>query len=182
MVILRSMKNMLVKVFSDIGSTFYHFFIKAIVFLLFILVIGFVATSCAKAMTINDNLRTIPQSQLDYLKEIGERSSYKNYVIYSDYVYAGSYNNYYSNYYICLTNNELDVPYANIIETNCNKIYRYTTYNGNSFVEIVDSYLKLNNTFYYTNVNKDKDFKMYFIVIIFLLNVILFYIVLRGML
>lgn len=149
---LKSIKNIL----SDIGSNVYRIVIKFICYALVLLLVGFCATRCTKAMIITDNLRTIPESQLTMLKNIAERNNYKYYVITSDYISSG-YNNY-TNYYLCLTNEELDITTPNFLETTCEKIYRYTNNSNNySLGEVVDKEFKLSNVTYYTDYNSSKQ-------------------------
>ena len=149
---LKSIKNIL----SDIGSNMYRIIIKFICYGLVFMVIGFCATRCTKAMTITDNLRTIPETQLTMLKNIAERNNYKYYVITSDYISSG-YNNY-TNYYICLTNEQLDITTPNFLETTCEKIYRYTNNSNNySLGEVVDKEFKLSNVTYYTDYNSSRQ-------------------------
>lgn len=152
MVIIKSLKSLLNKFSRDLGSSIYRIIVKFIGYLIVFLVIGFCATRCTKAMTINDNLRTISETQLTLLKDYAESSKYKYYVIASEYNTSG-YNNYY-NYYLCLTNEQLDISSPNNLNTTCTEIYRYNnTSNNYSMTKINDSNFTLNNSTYYTNYN-----------------------------
>lgn len=152
MVIIKSLKSLLNKFSHDLGSSIYRIIVKFIGYLIVFLVIGFCATRCTKAMTINDNLRTISETQLTLLKDYAESSKYKYYVIASEYNTSG-YNNYY-NYYLCLTNEQLDISSPNNLNTTCTEIYRYNnSSNTYSMTKINDSNFTLNNSTYYTNYN-----------------------------
>lgn len=174
--ILKSIKNIL----SDIGGNLYRIIIKFICYAFLLLLVGFCATRCTKAMSITDNLRTINDTQLTMLKDIAERNNYKYYVITSDYISSG-YNNY-TNYYLCLTNDQLDVSTPNFLETTCEKIYRYTNNANNySLGEVVDKNFKLSNVVYYTNYNESRQKVINIMLIITLIGGIslLFQIIIR---
>lgn len=158
MVILKGLKSLLSKFTQDIGHDIYRIICKFIGYVIVFLVIGLCASRCAKAMTITDNLRTINETQLTMLKDIGQRSKYKYYVIASEYTNSG-YNNY-TNYFICLTNEKIDVSTPNFLNTSCEKIYRYTNSSNNySMTEIVDKQFNLSNVIYYTNYNSSDTYK-----------------------
>lgn len=182
MVIMKSIKSLLSSFFHDICRNIYRIVVKFIGYLIVFLVIGFCATRCTKAMTISDNLRTISESQLEMFKDIGERSKYKYYVISSEYINSG-YNNYY-NYYICLTNEQLNVSSPNNLITTCEEIYRYNnTSNNYSMTKVNDTNFNLNNTVYYTNYNDKNDFILYInMTISIILCSIFIYIVILGIL
>lgn len=172
--ILKNIKNIL----SDIGSSMYRIIIKFICYGLVFLVIGFCATRCTKAMTITDNLRTINETQLEMLKNIGERSKYKYYVIASQYISSG-YNNY-TDYFICLTNEQLDVTTPNFLNVTCEKIYKYTNNSNNySLGEVIDKEFKLSNVTYYTNYNDTQEyiFSLLWIISLSLLIYCLIYVI-----
>lgn len=158
MVILKSIKSLLSKFSQDLGSSIYRIIVKIIGYLIVFLVIGFCATRCTKAMTISDNLRTINETQLTLFEDYAKSSKYKYYVIASEYNTSG-YNNYY-NYYLCLTNEQLDVSSPNNLNTTCNEIYRYNnTSNNYSMTKINDNNFTLNNSTYYTNYNSSDLFR-----------------------
>lgn len=182
MAILKNMKNILSKIFGDIGSSIYHIVCKMIGFIIIMLIVGLIGTRCTKALSINDNQRTINETQLTMLENIAKRSKYKNYVITSDYVTSG-YNNY-MNYYLCLTDELLDTKDPIFLETKCDEMYRYNNYSNNySFVEVVDDTLKLSNTIYYTNsFIASKSFYIILQIIVIILASFIIYVILCGVL
>lgn len=182
MVFIKSMKNLLSKFSRDLGHDLYRIVVKFIGYMIVFLIIGFCATRCTKAMTITDNLRTINETQLEMLKDIGKRSKYKYYVISSDYISSG-YNNY-TNYYICLTNEQLDISTPNFLNTTCEEIYRYTNNSNNySMAQVVDKQFKLSNVVYYTNYNNSDKYILYInTIIVLILGSLFVYLILTSIL
>lgn len=148
------MKIILNKIMHDLGASIYHSFFRILGYIIVFLVIGLAASRCAKAMTINENLRTINESTLNTLKNIYERSDYNYYLISSNYIKSG-YSNY-TDYYLCLTNERFDVSDASNTIATCSELYKYNTYNDYSFVKVNDPELKIVNSFYYVK-SKKKD-------------------------
>lgn len=177
MVILNVMKNMLLKVSSDIGRSIYRSFLRIIGYVAIILIIGFCATRCTKAMTITDNLITISETQLNYFKDIYNRSNYKNYVITSYRTISGTT---YTYYYLCLTNDNLDTSNATNITTNCGELYRYYSYSNNySMTKLNDNELRLQNSVYYSSnvyTNNSIIIQLFYVIVIVFLIYLLFYI------
>lgn len=174
MVFMKSIYNMLGKFLRDIFNNVYRSFLRVIGYIVVLLVISLAARSCAKAMTINDNLRTIGDTQFRILENIYERSNYDNYLIASDYVNNG-YNNY-MNYYVCLTNDKIDTSNVKNVNSNCEELYRYYSYSSNYTLEKVnDSQLKIVNSMYYTNTLLSKPY--YYNVFILLIIIVLFLII-----
>ncbi len=154
MVILNVMKNMFMKFFRDLSRNIYRSVMRLIGYSIAILLLAFCATRCAKALTISDNLLPISDSQLNYLKNVYERSNYKNYVITSNRI-----NNNYNTityYYLCLTNDDLDLSSATSLTSNCNEFYRYNSTNNNyEMIKLNDTELILNNSVYYSSYFKN---------------------------
>lgn len=156
MVFLKSIKSILNKFVNDVFNNIYRSFLRIIGYIVVIVVIGLAASRCAKAMTINDNLRTISDAQRAMFENIYLRSDFDNYILTSSYN-SSSYNNY-TDYYLCLTNNKLDVTNVKNIESDCEELYKYNNYSNNYTLEkLNDKNLKINNSVYYTNSLMDKS-------------------------
>jgi len=156
MVFMISMKGLLKRVGKDIIKSVYRSFMKILGYVVVILVIGLAARSCAKAMTVQDNLRTIGDTQFKLLENIYERSDYDNYLITSNYNNS-SYNNT-TNYYLCLTNDKLDTSNVKKITSNCDELYKYNNFSNNyTFEKLNDNKLIVTNSIYYTSSIVDKN-------------------------
>lgn len=156
MVFMKNIKVLLSKFFNDVFNNIYRSFLRVIGYIVVIVVIGLAASRCAKAMTINDNLRTISDSQRQMFENIYMRSKYDNYILASSYNSSG-YSNY-TDYYLCLTNDKLDVTNVKNIVSNCDELYKYNSY-SNSYVfdKLTDNRLNVVNSVYYTNSIMDKS-------------------------
>lgn len=138
-------------------------------------IIGFICAfftqSCVNAQSITNNLRTINDSYITYFTNVAESSDYKNYVITSDYTNNGSYNNY-TTYYLCLTNDDLNIKDSINMSSNCDLLYSYNNYSNNYNYNISkDDHIYLTNTIYYTN---KKDY-CYFYLVALLLSVFMIF-------
>ena len=162
------MKSILNKIMHDLGASIYHSLFRILGYIIVFVVIGLAASRCAKAMTINDNLRTINESTLITLQDIYERSNYNHYLISSNYIKSG-YSTY-TDYYLCLTNEAFDVTNASNTIATCDELYKYNTYNDYTFVKINDSELKIIDSFYYAK-SKKKDI---FLIILISISIGLF--------
>lgn len=171
MVFMKSIEILLKKVFNDIFYNIYRSFLRVIGYIVVIVVIGLAASRCAKAMTIQDNLRTISDLQFKLLENIYYRSDYDNYIISSSYSNS-SYNNI-TNYYICLTNDKIDTSNVKNVTSNCDELYHYNSYSNNYTLEkINDDQLKVVNSIYYTNTIASKRFYYNVIVLLIILVII----------
>lgn len=156
MVFLKSIKCILSKFVNDICNNIYRSFLRIIGYIVVIFVIGLAASRCAKAMTINDNLRTINDTQIKMFENIYKRSNYDNYILSSSYN-SSSYNNY-IDYYLCLTNDKLDTSNVKKITSNCDELYKYNTFSNNyTFEKLNDNKLIVTNSIYYTSSIVDKN-------------------------
>jgi len=165
MVFMANIKELLKKLSNDIFYNIYRSFMRILGYIVVILVISLAAQRCAKAMTITDNLRTINEANLNYLVNIYDRNDYKNYIISSDYISSG-YNGY-TNYYLCLTNDELDVSSPGNITSSCSELYRYnSSTNSYSLEKLSDPELKVINSIYYTNSLSFQESKKFFTAIL----------------
>ena len=170
MVFMISMKGLLKRVGKDIIKSVYRSFMKILGYVVVILVIGLAARSCAKAMTVQDNLRTIGDTQFKLLENIYERSDYDNYLITSNYN-KSSYNNT-TNYYLCLTNEKINTNDVKNATSSCSELYHYNAYSNNYVLEkLNDNQLKVVNSVYYTNTIHSKPF--YYNVIILLIIIVI---------
>lgn len=127
--------------------------------LLLIVVLSTFATSVASAKTINGNTQVLDDSRYDYFYNLYKRSDYKNYLLSIEYVNNGSYN-YYTYYYICLTNDDINITNSINASSNCEEMYRwnYRSSTDNSLEKINDSTLSVTNSVYYTNDSYDKRY------------------------
>lgn len=141
-----------------IKSIFYHFknrVARYIAYIIFCILISLLAQSCASALTITDNLRTISDTNYNYLINVGDTSNYKDYIITSEYINNGNYN-YYTTYYLCLTNNELTITDEINMSVNCDKLIKYYSYSNDYTYDIsFNEELVLDNSIYYL---KDKKY------------------------
>jgi len=153
---MKNILNILNKFANDIFSNIYRSFLRVIGYIVVIVVIGLAASRCAKAMTINDNLRTISDSQRSMFENIYKRSNYDNYILTSSYTNS-SYNNY-TDYYLCLTNDKLDTSNVKKITSNCDELYKYNNFSNNyTFEKLNDNKLIVTNSIYYTSSIVDKN-------------------------
>lgn len=126
----------------------------------------FFAQSCAKALSLSDNLRTINESQLNYLLNVAKSSDYKNYVITSDYVNNGSYNNY-SVYYLCMTDKEIIKDTYISLSTTCDDLITYYIYNNNyNYNTSKNVPFNLNNVIYYSNTKENNNLYTLLLIVI----------------
>ena len=112
------------------------------------------------------------------------RSEYKNYLLASEYI-QNNYS-YYTDYYICLTNEDITINSSISASATCSELYRwnYRSSNDNVLEKVNDNTLNVNNSVYYTNNVKDKKFiseKMLIALNIGLFSIFL-YIIILGIL
>lgn len=133
---------------------------------------AFFAQSCANAQSLSNNLRTINDTYFKYFENVANSLDYKNYIITSDYINNGSYNNY-SIYYLCLTNDTLNNQDPLNISVSCEKLYTYYSYNNTYNYNIRNNEnLVLNNNLYYSSSNKVNDTNIYLICLIIITSLI----------
>ena len=114
---------------------------------LLISVFSLVATEVAEAKTIANSTNFANSSQLEYFNNLYKRSGYKYYLLGLD-----NSDNYYNDYYICLTNENYTITDEFNTKANCAELYRY--YRGNStynLVKVNDSTLEFKNSVFYTS-------------------------------
>lgn len=152
--------------------------------LLFIVVLSAFATKVASAKTINNSNQVLDYSRYDYFVNLYMRSEYKNYLLASEYI-QNNYS-YYTDYYICLTNEDITINSSISASATCSELYRwnYRSSNDNVLEKVNDNTLNVNNSVYYTNNVKDKKFiseKMLIALNIGLFSIFL-YIIILGIL
>lgn len=113
------------------------------------------ATKVASAKTITQSTNYIDANTMAYFKNLYEREDYKNYLVSTEYVTSGSYNNI-TYYYVCLTNDKIDTSNTLNVSSNCNKMYRFYRSNSIYYLEKVnDNKLVVNNSIYYAENGKN---------------------------
>ena len=135
----------------------------------------FCVTIVAKAETIENNHYTIDTTTRENLMSMFENSNYKNFIISSKRINENNYN-YYRYYYLCLTNDELDLTDSMNINSSCDILY--TLYNNsisitnNSNLSVINSiYFSSNNNNIYNNKN---IFIIIFSIIVLVVSLILY--------
>lgn len=122
--------------------------LKKLSFCVFSLIVFcLVATEVAEAKTISNSVNFANTTQLSYFENLFKRSGYKYYILALD-----NSDNYYNDYYICLTNDFLDISNEVSLSSSCSEMYRY--YRSNSTYNLVkynDNTLILNNSVFYTS-------------------------------
>lgn len=136
------------------------FIIKNSFRLLLIVVLSTFATSVASAKTIDNSNQVLDYSRYDYFINLYDRSKYKNYLLASEYI-QNSYS-YYTDYYICLTNEDVTINSSISAIANCDELYRwnYRSNSDNVLEKVNDNKLIVNNSVYYTNNAYDKRYVM----------------------
>lgn len=114
---------------------------------LLISVFSLVATEVAEAKTIANSTNFANSIQLEYFNNLYKRSGFKYFLLGLD-----NTDNYYNDYYICLTNESYTITDEFNTKANCAELYRY--YRGNStynLVKVNDSTLEFKNSVFYTS-------------------------------
>ena len=114
---------------------------------LLISVFSLVATEVAEAKTIANSTNFANSTQLEYFNNLYKRSGFKYFLLGLD-----NTDNYYNDYYICLTNESYTITDEFNTKANCAELYRY--YRGNStynLVKVNDSTLEFKNSVFYTS-------------------------------
>lgn len=126
--------------------------------LLLIVVLSTFATAVASAKTINNSNQVLDYSRYDYFVNLYMRSEYKNYLLASEYI-QNNYS-YYTDYYICLTNEDITINSSISASATCSELYRwnYRANSDNVLEKVNDTNLIVNNSVYYVNNVKDKGF------------------------
>lgn len=123
--------------------------------LLLIVVLSTFATTVASAKTINQSSNFIDESIINYANNIYEREDYKNYLLAQEYINNGSYN-YYTYYYLCLTNDKIDTTNSLNVSSSCDVLYRYYRNNNTYNIEkLNDKELSVNESIYYIKSSKN---------------------------
>lgn len=121
---------------------------------LLISVFSLVATDVAEAKTITNSINFANNTQLEYFNNLYKRSGYKHFLLGLD-----DTDNYYNDYYICLTNESYIITDEFNTKANCAELYRY--YRGNStynLVKVNDSTLEFKNSVFYTSNIYDNNY------------------------
>ena len=115
---------------------------------MFLVVLSTFATSVASAKTINNSNQVLDYSRYDYFVNLYMRSEYKNYLLASEYI-QNNYS-YYTDYYICLTNEDITLNNSISANATCEELYRwnYRSSNDNVLEKINDNKLIINNSVY----------------------------------
>ncbi len=121
--------------------------------LLLIVVLSTFATAVASAKTIyNSSSSTISTDILEFFDNIYDREDYKRYILANEYI--GSGYNYTNNYYMCLTNEDIDTSNSLSVNSSCEKMYLYYRDSGSYvFEELSDNELIIDNSIYYVYEN-----------------------------
>lgn len=151
--------------------------------LLLIVVLSTFATMVASAKTITSTSNIIDTSTLEYFENIYKRSNYKNYVMASEYVQTGTSYNYITYYYLCLSNEKINVTDPVNVNASCDLLYR-SYRNSNTYIleKVIDNTLRVNNNIYYTNNIYDTDYasnKLLVLLSIGLFSFFLSYVILK---
>lgn len=119
--------------------------------LMFLVVLSTFATSVASAKTISNSNQVLDYSRYDYFVNLYMRSEYKNYLLASEYI-QNNYS-YYTDYYICLTNEDITLNSSISANSTCEELYRwnYRSSSDNVLEKVNDNKLIINNSVYYTN-------------------------------
>lgn len=119
---------------------------------LLLCVLGTFATDVASAKTINMT-NYVGDSVRGYLTDMYSRSEYKYGILTTEYIQNNySYSTY---YYLCLTNDKLDLSTLNYVNANCDKLYRYYSISGSYNLEVVNEDKLIVNGIYYYLGTKD---------------------------
>lgn len=122
-----------------------------------IIVLSTFATDVASAKTINNSNQFADTARLEYFNNMYERSDYKNYLMSIEYV--GSGYNYYTYYYMCMSNEAIEFTDNANASLNCDELIRYYR-NGSDYQvdKMSDNNLTVNNSVYYTNKKYEKSY------------------------
>ena len=114
---------------------------------LLISVFSLVATEVAEEKTIANSTNFANNTQLEYFNNLYKRSGYKYFLLGLD-----NTDNYYNDYYICLTNESYTITDEFNTKANCSELYRYyRSTNSYNLSKINDSTLEFKNSVFYTS-------------------------------
>lgn len=115
--------------------------------ILLISVFSLVATEVAEAKTITNSTNFANSTQLEYFNNLYKRSGYKYFLLGLD-----NTDNYYNDYYICLTNESYTITNEFNTKANCAELYRYYRSNSSyNLSKINDNTLEFKNSVFYTS-------------------------------
>lgn len=139
---------------------------KFLIFLMLLIVFSLVATKVAEAKTITSSVSFGDSTRLDYFDNIFERSKYNHYLLAIENVSSG-YSSY-SYYYLCLTNDVINVVDQVNASANCEEMYVYYRNSNSDYVleKIEDNELIVNNSVYYI---ENTSYINYFVIGIFII-------------
>lgn len=145
--------------------------------LLLIVVLSAFATSVASAKTISDNMTTASDSMFTYFNNLYERSGYKNYLMSIEYIPASSGYYSYTNYYVCLTNEDVVINDSVNASANCEELYKYNyrSYSDYTYEKLTDNSLTVTNGVYYTNDINDNNYVINKLLILLNIGVLTFF-------
>lgn len=108
-------------------------------------------TKVVDAKTINSSSLFADSTRLDYVDNLFKRSKYHYYLLSVENTYNG-YSNY-SYYYLCLTNESINITDTINASANCDEMYVYYRNGSNNYVleKYNDNKLVVNNSVYYTS-------------------------------
>lgn len=133
---------------------------------LFIAGLCLVATNVAEAKTVTTSNSFIDQNAYTYFNDVYSRENYKYGVMTYEYYQNVSSYNYTPYYYLCLTNEEIDVSNSTNVTSSCEKLLRYSRENNTYTAETLnDNELKVSNTLYYYFDNKEYYVHSYLFII-----------------
>ena len=102
---------------------------------LFIIVLSTIAPEGASAKTITSTT-AVDETIINYFDNILERKHYRSYLLASE--YEGSNYNYTTYYYVCFTNEEVDLSNTTQVSANCEEMYRYYRANNVTNIEKIE--------------------------------------------
>lgn len=117
-----------------------------------------VATPVADAKTVTDSQEFISEDRLLYFENLYKRSDYNHYLL----VAEDNVDNYYSytDYYICLSNEDIEITDNLNASLNCEEMYRYYRISNNNYdlVKVNDNNLIVEDSLFYTSNIYDIDY------------------------
>ncbi len=112
-------------------------------------------TEVVDAKTINSSYLFADSTRLDYVDNLFKRSNYHYYLLSVENTNSG-YSSY-SYYYLCLTNEKINITDTINASANCDEMYVYYRNSSNDYVleKYNDNKLEVNNSVYYTSNTLD---------------------------
>ena len=139
-----------------------------------IIVFSFVATKVAEAKTITSSVSFSDETRLTYVEDVYKRSNYNHYLLGIENTSSG-YSSV-NNYYLCLTDNDIEITDELNAISSCEKMYTYYRNSDGDYVleEYNDNILIMKNSVFYTsNIYNTEKITTYFEIGIFLMLVVI---------